>query len=241
MSSFSSSGTTKQAENNLGGISSQATNIAFPAATKLSNDSIAQGNNLFKTGGSTIATGQGNINTGTGFLNTIANGNQANTTALLRPNIDAIRANNASTLSAINTLMPRGGGRYGALFSQALQPQSQIQNLFSNARNTAVTALPQIGLQQQQLGLAQQGLGANLFGIGNSALSTGVGALNSGTGASSSLAQAELAEQQRKAGIWSGLGSGIFGLATLPFGGAPGGLLGKGLGSLFPASPGSGG
>ena len=198
--SFGSSNTTKQGENNLAGTSNLALNTQFPQVTQA-------GQGLLNLGGQ-------NVQSGTNYLNTVLNGNQANTGALLQPNIDQIRQGTSNNLTALNTLMPRGGGRSSTLFNQSFAPQQQIQNLFNQARSGAATALPQIGLQEQNLG-------ANLFGLGNGALSTA-------TGANSALTQAGLQQQQINNSLMSGLGSGLFSLATTPFGGGSSmnGLLG---------------
>lgn len=197
--SFGATADTKRAQNNLGGI-------ANVAAENNAND-VARGNSLMDLGGT-------NVSQGTNFFNTVLSGDRSNTAALLQPSIDQIREGNTNTLNSINTLMPRGGGRSASLFGQSFEPQRQIQNLFNNARTTAATTLPQIGLQQQ-------GLGTNLFNIAN-------GALNAGTGASSSLGNISQQQQQMANAAWSGVGNGLFKLATTPFGGgaAANGLLG---------------
>ena len=136
------------------------------------NQSIANSNNQTGLGNQLMQTGAGNVQSGANYFNTLLNGNQANTSALLQPSINQIGANNANTVSALSTLMPRGGGRSGTLFGASYAPAGQIQNLFNSARTSAAQTLPQIGLQQQ-------GLGANLFGLGNQALGTG-GAMDQG-------------------------------------------------------------
>lgn len=209
--SLGASGTTKTAENNLAGTSNLALNNLFPAVT---GDASSE-----------IGTGGQNVASGTNFLNTILGGNTANTTATLQPSIDQIRSGTTNNLNAISSLMPRGGGRSSALFSQSFQPQAQIQNLFNTARTNAATALPQIGL-------AQQGLGTNLFGIGS-------GALNTAAGVNSNLAGIGQSQQNINNSLISGLAGGLFGLATTPFGGgsSTNGLLGL----LGPAAPKSSG
>lgn len=197
--SFSGSNATKAASNNLAGTSDLALNKAFPQET-------AAGNNLLNAG-------QGNVSSGTNFFNTLLNGNKANTQAMLQPNIDQIRQANANTISSASTLMPRGGGRSGTLFGAEYAPNQQIQNLFNTARTSAATALPQIGLGQQQIG-------SNLFNTANNALSAA-------TGANSANAQLALANQQRSDNLISGIGSALFGLATTPFGSAGTSLLGR--------------
>jgi hypothetical protein len=197
--SFGPNSTTKRAENNLGGVSNQA--------TELSRTETGHGEGLLNMGQPSVASG-------TNFFNTLLNGNRANSTALLQPQIDQIRGGTQNQLQAINTLMPRGGGRASSLFNASYMPQQQIQNLFNPLRSQAASALPQIGLQQM-------GLGTNLFGIGNQPL-------NTATGASSQLGQFGQADQQMRNQQMAALGSGLVGLATLPFGGgaAAGGLLG---------------
>lgn len=199
--SFGPSGTTKTAENNVGGISNTLMNTAAP-------QEYGAGQNLLSLGGQATQPG---VN----FMQTLLGGNQANTAAALQPSIDQIGQGTQGVLRGINALTPRGGGRYGAMFGQSFAPQQQIQSLFNSARTGAAQALPQIGLQEQ-------GLGANLFGLGNSAL---------GTATQGSLGLGNLGQQQQQItnGLWSGLGQGLFGLASLPMGGGTllGSILGK--------------
>jgi len=158
--------------------------------------------------------GAPSITSGTNFLNTILNGNRANTTALLQPSINQIQQGTQGNLQAINTLMPRGGGRSAANYGASFAPQAQIQSLFNPMRTTAATALPQIGL-------AQQGLGANLFSTANQPLSTAAGA-------SSNLANVATQQQQMSNQLMGGIGNLIMGAALAPLGGtALGGLFGK--------------
>ena len=188
--SFGSSQSTKNAQNVQAGATNQA--------VANSGTEIGQGNTALQTGGQ-------NINSGTNLLNTVLNGNQANTSALLQPNIDQIRQANQQQLQGISTLSPRGGGRSGTLYGASYAPNQQIQNLFGNARTTAATALPQIGLQQQ-------GIGTNLIGAGNNALSTGVQGANAGVNNA-------LQVQQMSNAIDQAIGGGLFGLASLPVSG----------------------
>ena len=183
--SFSPGTEVNTAENNQAGTSNLALNNLFPAA--------------MTAGTGELNTGAGNVTAGTNFLNTILGGNSANTAAALQPNISQITQGAQNNMNAINTLTPRGGGRSSALFGQSFAPQAQISNLFNSARTNAATALPSIGLQQQQLG-------TNLFGVGNQAL-------NTATGANSSLGNLGLGANQqslqRDMGIGSLIGSGI--------------------------------
>ena len=198
--SFGPSQAQKNATNTQNGITS--------AATGNSQSQIGQGT-------AALTAGQNDVNSGTNFFNTLLNGNQANTTATLQPNIDQIRQANQQTLQQTNMLSPRGGGRGATLFNAAYAPNQQINSLFGQARTNAATALPQIGL-------AQQGIGTNLIGAGNTALNT---AGNTNQGVMSNLLQ----QQQMQNQMYTGLGQGLFGLATTPFGGgsATNGLLGK--------------
>jgi len=214
--SFGPSGTTKTAENNLSGTSNAALNTVLPGAMNLFGATTG-------AAGPQLQAGQGNVNAGTDFLSTILNGNRANTTAMLQPNISQILQNNQNTLKGINTLMPRGGGRSASLFENSFAPTSQISNLFSNARTGAATALPQIGLQQE-------GIGTNLFGLGASALGAGTGALGASTGANSALGNIGLQQNMLSLQQAQALGKGIMGLLTTPFGG---GSSAQGLAGLF--------
>lgn len=214
--SFGPSGTTATAENNLSGTSNAALNSLFPSALNLFNTTTG-------LAGPALASGQGNVNSGTNFLNTVLNGNRANTTSLLQPNISQIDQNNQNSLQGINTLMPRGGGRSAALFGQSFAPTSQINNLFNTARTGAATALPQIGLQQE-------GIGTSLFGLGASGLQAGAGALGQATGANSSLGNIGLQQNMLSLQQAQALGKGIVGLLTTPFGG---GSSTQGIAGLF--------
>lgn len=181
------------------------TDVSKTAQTNSTADR-AQGGNLLNLGGD-------NVTSGTNFFNTLLNGNAANTTATLQPSIDQIRNGVGTAMTAVNTLAPRGGGRTAMNYGLSFAPQAQIQNLFNQTRTQAATALPQIGLQQQQMG-------GNLLGIGNQALNT------AGTGYAN-LTDANQKQQQITNNAWSGLGQGIFGLATVPFGSTGKSLLGR--------------
>jgi hypothetical protein len=208
--SFGPSNTTKSTENNLAGTASTAANQQYPLIT-------AAGANLFNQG-------QGPIQSGVNWMNTILGGNTANTAAALQPSINQIQGNTSNALTAANTLTPRGGGRSGTLYNTSFAPQAQIQNLFNQARTGAAQALPNIGT-------TLTGQGANLFGLGNQALSAA-------TGANAPLLQGSLQQEQINNQLISGLGAGLLGLATTPFGGggAVNGLLG-----LIGGSPSGGG
>jgi hypothetical protein len=174
--------------NNLGGSSNLALNSLFPAAF---------------TGGQRQLQ-QGSTNTGQAgnYFNTLLNGNRANTTAMLQPDINRIQGAQQGTLQSASTLMPRGGGRSGTLFQLPFQGNSQIQSLFGGARSGAAG---QLG----QLGLGQGGLGANLFGAAT-------GGLNSANSANADMVRAALAMKQRSDSLAGGLGGGLFSLLTTP-------------------------
>lgn len=163
------------------------------------------------SGGNLLNLGNTNTGLGTNFFRTILGGNQANTTAMLQPDIDRLRAGTQNTLQAVSTLMPRGGGRSGTLFNLPFAANTGVQNLFNTARTGAAGVLPQIGA-------GQTSAGANLFGIGNQAATS----------------EADLGQRQQQISsmLQSALGSGLFNLATLPLGGFGGTALGK-LGGLF--------
>ena len=199
MSSFGPSQAEKNAQNSLNANAQQA-----------SKNSTA----LFGMGGNNLNAGSGNVQAGTNFFNTLLNGNQANTTAMLQPDIDRIRGANQNTIQSLSTLMPRGGGRSGTLFNESYAPTAQIQSLFNSARSGAAGNLANIGL-------GQEGIGTNLFGAGNQAL-------NTSTGANQNLFGDAFGQRQYQNQLYGQLGQGLFGLATLPFGGgtAANGLLG---------------
>lgn len=195
--SFGPSQAQKNANNTQGGITQQA---------------IANSQNLNNLGGQQLNTGGANVTSGTNFFDTLLHGNAANTSALLAPSIAQNRATNQQQIQAINTLTPRGGGRSGTLFQAGFEPSVANTNLFNTGRIQAAQTLPQIGL-------AQQGIGTNLFG-------TGTAALNTGSSSNANLAQQLLQQQQQQNSVLGGLGSGLFGLLTAPFGGGSS-ILGK--------------
>lgn len=184
---------------------------AADANTGIAKQATANSANELNSGDSLVSSGQGTVNQGTNFFNTLLNGNRANTTSLLQPNIDQIRDTNSSNLSAISALSPRGGGRSGSLFGAAYAPSQQINSLYGGARSGAASGLAQIGL-------GQEGIGTSLVGAGN-------GALNTGANTNQGLLQYGLDQQKQTAAQWAGLGNGLFNLATTPFGGSATNLL----------------
>lgn len=193
--SFGTNSLTKNATGQLQNIGTQAgTNSA---------KQIDTGQDLFSTGGQNTASG-------TNYFNSLLHGNQADTTNMLSPDINRIRNTNQGAAQSASTLMPRGGGRSGTLFQLPFQNQAQIGGLFSGARSGAAGSLASIGQNQQSMGTALQGIGNN--------------ALNTSANADSSLADIGLRQQQMVNSLWSGLGSGVFGLASMGMGGGGGGF-----------------
>ena len=180
------------------------------AESGAASQAVTNSSNQMSAGNNLLGTGAGNVTSGTNYFNTLLNGNAANTQAMLQPNIDQINQANNNTVASSSALMPRGGGRFGTLFSSTYAPNQQIQSLFNGARSGAASQLASLGLQQQ-------GLGANLFNTGNQALSTGL----SGYGALTGQNQYNTAQSNS---LLSNLGGSLFGLATTPLGGT---LLGK--------------
>lgn len=196
-----------RAVNNLGGTSNLALNTLFPAAMRSGQPLINQG--------------FGNTQAGANFFSNLLGGNRAATTSLLGPDINRIRGAQEGTLQGMSTLMPRGGGRSGSLFSLPFNTNAQIQSLYDTARGGAGQALAQIG--QGQLGA-----GTDLF-------NTGTSALNAANNANQAMVEAALRQKQMSNQMAAGLGGGLFSLLTSPFsaftGGAGGGM--TALGSLL--------
>lgn len=205
--SFGASNQEKQFSNNLGGTSNLALGQMFPTA--------------MRGGSQFMQEGMGNTQQAANFFRNLLSGNQNQTTQMLMPDINRIRGMQQGSLQAASTLMPRGGGRSSTLFGLPFQSNAAIQNLFSGARTNAGNILG-------QMGLTQSGQGINLFGVGNQALGTA----NQANTAGLDWAQKKAAADAAKLG---GIGSSLFGLATMPLTG-PMGLgntaIGK-LGGLF--------
>lgn len=156
--------------------------------------------NLGSTSGFASSTAPNLFSSGTGYFQNLLNGNANQTQQMLAPDINRIRQGEQQTLQSASTLTPRGAGRSGTLFAQPFAANEQIQNLFNPARAGAAGNL--------------ESAGSNLFGIGNQS--------------ASNLGQLGIAQQAQTNKLWGQLGQGLFGLATLPFGGgtAANGLLG---------------
>lgn len=169
------------------------------------NGEQGAGQSLINAGAVQNATGQNTFNTGSQLVgsaanydNTLLNGNRANTTAQLAPDINRIRDQDQNSLQTASSLMPRGGGRTGTLFQQQFAPQSGINGLYNNARTAAAG---QIGA----LGQGQQSAGAGLMGIGNSATGAGGGLFGN-------LANYGLNQQKQQFDLQSLFGQGTAGL-----------------------------
>ncbi len=193
---------------------SQAEKDATKQQQQVTDTAVANSAQQNQAGTNMLALGTGNTNAGTNWFQTLLNGNTANTMATLAPSIQQIRDQNQQQIQALSTLQPRGGGRSATLFSAGYAPVATIQNLFNGVRSSAAQPLISTGL-------SESGLGSNLYGIGNSALNTGM------TGTQNLFSNA-LDQRKTSNALWSGLGAGLFGLATTPFGGgtAKNGLLG---------------
>jgi len=158
----------KAAQNTASGIG----NLGIEAQKQLAGmgtDVYGRGTNLF-------GTGAGNTAAGTDYLRTILRGNAADTAAAMAPDVNRIRAANQNAVQSISTIMPRGAGREGTLFSASYAPTSQIQNLFNTTRMQAAPALAAVGMQQQGLANNLFQTGGGLYGVGNQALNTGLNA-----------------------------------------------------------------
>ena len=110
--------------------------------------------NTAQAGSGVPALGQGttNLQSGANFFQTLLGGNQANTRALLQPDINRINESTQGALQGASTLMPRGGGRFATLFQQPFAAQQQVGNLFNQARSGAAGGLANIGGTQAQIG-----------------------------------------------------------------------------------------
>lgn len=193
---------------------SQATKNATQQNAQIANTAVGNSAQQTAAGGNLLNVGQSQTGQAGGYWSNLLNGNRAETGQLLAPDIQRMRQQQQQNLQAVSTLSPRGGGRAGALFGLQTALPEQINSMFSQIR-------PQAAGQLGQLGLGQTGAGTNLFNSGNSAL-------NTGSQTNQGLAQYGLQQQQATNALWSGLGAGVLGLATLPFGGgaAANGLLG---------------
>jgi len=174
MSSFGPNDQTKQAFGQLG------SNTGLEAG---------YGNNL-------VNLGTQNTNSAGNFFRTLLNGNQANTTAMLQPDINRIQGANQEALQAATTLMPRGGGRSSTLFSLPFQTNQGIQSLYNQARTGGANALG-------QLGLGQANAGTSLF--------------NSSNQAADALGQLGQNQQKIGSGLWGGLFKTALGIGLAPF------------------------
>jgi hypothetical protein len=191
-----------------------AEKAATTAQQGIANTAVQNAGTLTGLGGANVAAGASALTPATDFFKTLLSGNQANTAAMMAPDINRMRAANQNALQSTSTLMPRGGGREGTLFNASFAPTAQAQSMFNTVRGQAAPALANIGL-------GEQSVGANLFGIGNQALQTG-------STTQANLEQQAQLQQQLQNALWGQLGGGLFSLATTPFGGgtAANGLLG---------------
>jgi len=176
----------------------EMSNLASTAKAN-SGEATDAGKNLLSIGGD-------NTNTGLDFFKTLLGGNQANTAALLQPQIQQANAGVNQQLQQLSTLMPRGGGRTEAMFNAATAPNSSLMQLFAGLRGGGADKLISTGM-------AQTGAGTNLFNTGNAALNTSLTGQNN-------VFRGAFDQRQANNQMWSGIGQGLFGLATTPFGGS---------------------
>ena len=223
--SFGPSAQTKQAFSTLGDVGTQA--------KANSGTAFQQGNNLIGMGSGIASRGAAAMQPAANLFSGLLGGNAAEASRFLAPTIESARGQTQQTLQSLSNLQPRGGGRSGSLFDISYAPQRQAGQLYNQARIAGATALPQIGSAMSSAGSTIANSGTNLFNAGNTALST------AGQSASN-LGQLGLQQQQMSNSLWGGLGKGLLGLATLPFGGGAlsGTLLGS-LGGLFGGGKGS--
>ncbi len=123
----------------------------------------------------TSGTGLGLVNNASDTLNqpksyfqSILNGDRANTTQTLAPQIAQIQQALQQALTTGSTLNARGGGRASTLAALPSQATTQINNLYDTARPQAATSLAQIGGQLGSLGTGVLGNSSSFLGASNS-------------------------------------------------------------------------
>lgn len=139
--------------------------------------------------------GAGNLQGGAGYFQTLLNGNRANTTQLLAPQIQQTQQQFQRALQTGSQLDPRGGGRAATLFNLPSQASSSLLGAYDTIRPQAAQQLAQIGQAQGQLGAQATGLGNQAFGLANQ---------GAGGGLQNQLAVNQ-ATQQAGAGIAGGI------------------------------------
>ena len=129
------------------------------------------------------------------FYKTILSGSQANTRALLGPDVNTIMGQYDNAAKAAAQLGPRGGGRDAVLADAPFQAAGAYTKLLGQAKSTAASGLAQIGGQKMQQQTALMGQKE--------------GELNSLIGGGNQAAQLALQSQENQQKQWSGLGTGI--------------------------------
>ena len=149
------------------------------------------------------------------YFQSILNGDRANTTQTLAPQIAQIQQMLNQRLAAGSTLNARGGGRASSLFDAPSTATTAINNLYDTARPAAATALSDIATRQGALGSSLLGNAGQFYGNANTANSLGL---------NNQLDANKLSFDQSKA-----TGSGLSNILT--------GLKGTDWGSLFKKTP----
>lgn len=108
------------------------------------------------------------------YFQSILNGDRANTTQTLAPQIAQIQQSLQQALTTGSTLNARGGGRASTLAGLPSQATTQINNLYDTARPAAATSLMDIGTREGALGTGVLGSSPGFLSSSNSANATGL-------------------------------------------------------------------
>jgi len=109
-----------------------------------------------------------------GYFQSILNGDRANTTQTLAPQIADIQQRLNTALTTGSTLNARGGGRASTLAGLPSQATTQINNLYDTARPAAATSLTDIGSREGSLAGSLMGGSNGFYSGSNSATGTGL-------------------------------------------------------------------
>lgn len=182
-------------------------NYNAQAATPLSQGATTAGNTALGTGMNFLNQFNNMAGKSGNWFQSLLSGNQANTTAVLAPDINRIKDQNQQTLTAASTLAPRGGGRGSMLFDLPFKTTSETGGLYNGARPAAAANLANLAGEYGSIGVGAGGLGKGL-------LDTGVSALNAGTNAASWLDSLAGQQKQFQYGTGKDLGAGLYGIAN---------------------------
>ncbi len=157
-----------------GGTSNpQANQLAAQNLTNVQQES-AYGKTAADSGFGQIQQASDTLNQPRSYFQSILNGDRANTTQTLAPQIQQIQQSMNERLNAGSTLDARGGGRASSLFSLPTQATSQINNLYNTARPAAATALTDIASRQGMLGTSLLNSSNGFYGGSNGATGSGL-------------------------------------------------------------------